>query len=161
MTGLPNRRLFIDRVETALRHARRSGKPLAVLYLDLNEFKFVNDAHGHEMGDLLLRAVAQRLTHCVRESDTVGRMGGDEFTVLLTHIDHAEAVDTVVEKIAAAVTAPFELNNKTLTISVSMGSAVYPQHGEEPGQLIRQADASMFVAKQDRRQAQGPRLQEG
>ena len=154
LTGLPNRTLFNDRVDTALRQARRSGEHLAVLYLDLNEFKFINDAYGHEMGDLLLREVAQRLTRCVRESDTIGRMGGDEFTVLLTNINNAEEVDRIVEKIAAEFTTPFELENQTLAISVSIGSAVYPQHGEEREQLIRQADATMFVAKRDRNQAQ-------
>ena len=154
LTGLPNRTLFNDRVDTALRQARRSGEHLAVLYLDLNEFKFINDAYGHKMGDLLLREVAQRLTRCVRESDTIGRMGGDEFTVLLTNINNAEEVDRIVEKIAAEFTTPFELENQTLAISVSIGSAVYPQHGEEREQLIRQADATMFVAKRDRNQAQ-------
>ena len=147
LTDLPNRTLFEDRFDTAIKRARRYGEHLALLYLDLNGFKRVNDALGHEVGDGLLREVARRLAQCVRESDTVGRMGGDEFTVLLNNIHGPEDVDVVADKVRAAIAAPFELDGRTLAISASIGTAIYPEQGDERGQLFRHADASMYAAK--------------
>ena len=147
LTDLPNRALFYDRFDTALRRADRDREYLGLLYLDLDDFKQVNDKFGHEVGELLLREVARRLVQCVRGSDTVGRMGGDEFTVLLTNIRRAESVDFVADKVRAAINAPFDLDGRTLTISASIGTAVYPEHGEDRDQVFRHADASMYTAK--------------
>ncbi|HEY5604259.1 MAG TPA: diguanylate cyclase [Gammaproteobacteria bacterium] len=148
LTDLPNRVLFNDRFDVALARARRGGEHLALLYLDLDHFKDVNDTFGHEAGDQLLREVAHRLTQSVRESDTVGRIGGDEFTVLLTDIQGPEYTSIIIDRITSAITAPFELDGQTLTISASIGAAVYPQQGEDKEQLFRQADANMYAVKQ-------------
>jgi len=147
LTALPNRALFHDRLDTALARARRDHEHLALLYLDLDEFKQINDSCGHEIGDLLLREVATRLANCVRESDTVGRLGGDEFSVLLTNIRGPGAADVVVGKIRAAIGAPFALREHTLRISASIGTAVYPEHGTGREQLFRHADRGMYSAK--------------
>lgn len=148
LTDLPNRILFNDRFDMALKRARRDGEHLTLLYLDLNGFKQVNDSFGHRAGDLLLCEVAQRLAQCVRESDTIGRVGGDEFTVLLTNTGGSACVDIIVEKIRAAINVPFEFNGKSLTISTSIGTAVYPEQGGEREQLYHHADASMYAAKE-------------
>ncbi|MDT8387280.1 MAG: diguanylate cyclase [Thiogranum sp.] len=147
LTGLPNRTLFHDRFDTALKRADRDKECLGLLYLDLDEFKRINDTFGHEVGDLLLREVARRLLQCVRESDTVGRMGGDEFTVLLTNIRGADSADFFADKVRAAIKAPFDLDGRTLTISASIGTAVYPEHGDDRDQVFRHADANMYAAK--------------
>ncbi|HET6725332.1 MAG TPA: diguanylate cyclase [Gammaproteobacteria bacterium] len=147
LTDLPNRNLFHDRLDTALKRARRDREQLALLYLDVNEFKHVNDEYGHEAGDALLREVAQRLSGCIRASDTVGRMGGDEFTIVLNNVQGVECVDGVCAKLQAALDAPFELNGQPMTISASIGFAVYPEHGDTKEQLLRHADASMYAAK--------------
>lgn len=147
LTDLPNRSLFHDRFEAALQRARREGTYLGLLYLDLNDFKHVNDLYGHEIGDRLLIQVAKRLSGCVRASDTVGRMGGDEFTVLLTNVTELAGIGLVAEKIHAALAESFELDGRTLRISASIGSAVYPEHGDGREQLLRQADAGMYAVK--------------
>lgn len=147
LTDLPNRALFYDRFDAALRRADRNREHLGLLYLDLDGFKQVNDTFGHETGDLLLRELARRLVQCVRGSDTVGRMGGDEFTVLLTNVRGPDSVDFVADKVRAAINAPFDLDGRTLTISASIGTAVYPEHGKDRDQVFRHADASMYAAK--------------
>ncbi|MEJ2287684.1 MAG: diguanylate cyclase [Deinococcales bacterium] len=147
LTDLPNRALFHDRFEVALQRARRDGEHVGLLYLDLDDFKKVNDNFGHEAGDAVLREVARRLTGCVRKSDTVARMGGDEFTVLLTNAAGPDAVFLVMEKVRAAVCAPYDLDGGRLTLSVSMGSAAYPHDGQDQDTLLRQADASMYTSK--------------
>jgi len=147
LTALPNRELFHDRLRTALARARRDRTRLSVLYLDLDRFKLVNDSFGHDVGDLLLREVATRISHCLRESDTVGRIGGDEFVVLLNCISQPEHATSVAEKIRFALEQPFELGGRCLHISSSIGIAVYPEHGEEDRQLMRYADDAMYSAK--------------
>ena len=147
LTNLPNRTLFYDRCDMALKRAHRDGEHLALLFLDLNGFKYVNDTFGHAFGDLVLREVARRLSQCVRESDMIGRMGGDEFTVLLTEIHEPDCINRVVEKIRAAICAPIDLDGRTLKISASIGVAVYPQHGQDREQMFRHADAGMYAAK--------------
>jgi len=147
LTGLTNRPLFYDRFDVALRRARRDGERVGVLYLDLDDFKSVNDSRGHEAGDRLLCQVARRLAGCVRETDTVARMGGDEFTVLLTNIAGEDAVNVVVENIVKSVSAPFTLNNEAVTISVSIGAAVFPDDGEDAEALLHSADAGMYGMK--------------
>jgi len=147
LTDLPNRLLFHDRLDMALRRARRDGEFLALLYLDLNEFKEVNDTFGHEAGDQLLREIARRLTGCIRASDTAGRMGGDEFTVLMPNVSGQDCVPVVVEKIRDLLAQPFDLDGHTVAVSASIGSALYPVHGENRDQLFRHADAAMYADK--------------
>ncbi|MDK8465241.1 sensor domain-containing diguanylate cyclase [Marinobacter sp. SS13-12] len=151
LTGLTNRSLFHDRLESAMRTARRHHSSLALLFLDLNDFKDINDTHGHAMGDRVLCMIAGRLEGCVRETDTVARMGGDEFTVLLTDIQSAEAVSRKVEEIIAAVTAPLgaEFGN-IKTPSCSIGVACYPADGEDADTLLNHADDNMYRLKRQR-----------
>jgi diguanylate cyclase (GGDEF)-like protein/PAS domain S-box-containing protein len=147
LTDLPNRELVHDRLQTALARARREQTRLSLLYLDLDLFKQVNDGHGHAAGDLLLQEVARRLTRCVRESDTVARMGGDEFMVLLNATQLPEHAAAIAEKIRHAVGQPFDVAGRRLCVSLSIGIAVYPEHGDDYRQLIRQADEAMYGAK--------------
>jgi diguanylate cyclase (GGDEF)-like protein/PAS domain S-box-containing protein len=147
LTDLPNRELFHDRLQTALRLSERNPSPLSLLYLDLDRFKQVNDTLGHSIGDLLLQEVARRLRHCVRESDTVGRIGGDEFMVLLNGIDSTRCALAVAEKIRAALDRPFELAGQQVHVSPSIGVVFYPEHGRDYTQLIRYADEAMYDAK--------------
>lgn len=148
LTNLPNRALFNDRLQSALARARREQQ-LALLYIDLDGFKQVNDSCGHPVGDLMLQEVAQRIKRCVRESDTVGRIGGDEFVVLLHDIAQPEHATAVAEKIRAALERPFELAGQHLQISSSIGIASCPEHGDDNKQLIRLADEAMYAAKKD------------
>lgn len=147
LTGLPNRLLLQDRFEMARRRVRRDGKRIALLYLDLNNFKQVNDNHGHKAGDRLLRAVVRRLVECVRESDTVARVGGDEFTVLLNGIRGPDAIDPVIEKIRAAMAKPFEFDTHNIPVSASIGTAVYPDNGNDLDELLHHADTGMYAMK--------------
>ncbi|OEC37308.1 diguanylate cyclase [Pseudomonas sp. 21C1] len=147
LTQLPNRRLFNDRLETALARARREQTQLALLFLDLDKFKQVNDSYGHAAGDLLLQQVAQRLRDSVRESDTVARLSGDEFVVLLERGHALDDITAVAEKIRAALDQPFDLNGQPQLIRTSIGIALYPTHGDTPQQLLSLADQAMYKAK--------------
>ncbi len=147
LTGLPNRQLFDDRLQTALSIARRNNGQLALLYIDLDKFKQVNDSFGHLVGDLLLQEVAHRITGCLRESDTVGRMGGDEFLVLLNDLPSPGDAQIVAEKIRVALNRPFGLAGHALQIASSIGIAIYPEHGEEKEHLMKHADEAMYGAK--------------
>lgn len=148
LTQLPNRRLFSERVNHAIALARRDQARLALVFVDLDRFKPVNDSLGHAVGDLLLRAVARRMQQCVREADTIGRVGGDEFEVLLPSIDDAEQALVVAEKIRQALNQPFELTGGyVVSISSSSGVAIYPEDGEDESTLTRAADAAMYRAK--------------
>lgn len=147
LTGLPNRALFLDRLRNALTRARREHSRFAVLYLDMDEFKQVNDNFGHIMGDRVLQMVAQRLTHCMRDSDTVGRLGGDEFIILLEHIHHPGDAVMIKEKVLAALGKPYEIGETTLHLNPSVGIAVYPDNGKEDSELISHADHAMYQAK--------------
>ncbi len=151
LTSLPNRVLFAERLSHAIAHARRNGKVVAVMFLDLDRFKQVNDTLGHPVGDQLLQTVAQRLTGCVRAEDTVARMGGDEFTVILEEINDAAHVVPVARKVIAALAQPMTLEGKPLAITTSLGISLYPEHGEEPDSLIRHADTAMYQAKESGR----------
>jgi diguanylate cyclase (GGDEF)-like protein/PAS domain S-box-containing protein len=146
LTNLPNRTLFNDRLQAALAKVRREQR-LALLYIDLDDFKQVNDCFGHPVGDLLLQEVARRISRCVRESDTVGRIGGDEFVVLLRDIARPGHAIAVAEKIRAALELPCELAGHHLRISSSIGIATCPEHGDDNKQLIRLADEAMYAAK--------------
>jgi diguanylate cyclase (GGDEF)-like protein/PAS domain S-box-containing protein len=147
LTGLPNRELFHDRCQAALAHARRDQTGLALLYLDLDRFKQINDQLGHSVGDLLLQEVAQRLRSCVRESDTVGRVGGDEFLVLIHSVAQADHAQLVAEKIRGTISQPFELGGRQLSIAASIGIVLSTEHGDDYPQLMRLADAAMYAAK--------------
>ncbi|MBI5918280.1 MAG: diguanylate cyclase [Nitrosomonadales bacterium] len=147
LTGLPNRALFYDRFRQSLATARRRNTHLALMYLDLDRFKPINDKFGHEMGDLLLEEVARRLQHCVRETDTVARMGGDEFVVLLPTVDAERDASRVAEKMLYALSQPYQLLAQCLHISSSIGVAVYPQHGSDERPLLKHADMALYFAK--------------
>lgn len=147
LTGLPNRFLFQDHVELALARAERNDKQVAILFLDLDRFKLINDTLGHRAGDTLLTEVGQRLAACLRSSDTLSRFGGDEFTVVLPDLDSGGAAATVAEKFLEALSADFHIAGKRFHITVSIGIALYPQDGEHLDSLSRAADAAMFAAK--------------
>lgn len=148
LTGLPNRALFNDHLTHALAQARRNRARLALMFLDLDRFKPINDTLGHHVGDALLQVVAERLQHCVRESDIVGRLGGDEFVVLLPVIDTTDDALVVAEKIREALNQPFELGcGEPLNLSSSTGIAIFPEHGEDELQLTKNADTAMYLAK--------------
>lgn len=153
LTGLPNRALFDDRVERALAEARRERTRFALMFIDLDRFKPVNDQLGHRVGDLLLRDVAQRLGQCVRESDTVARIGGDEFVVLLRNARQPEYALQVAEKIRAAIDVPFTIEGHEIDISTSIGIAIYPDHGANPIELAQRADEAMYRSKERGRNA--------
>ena len=147
LTGLPNRGLLFDRLHTALARARREQGRLALLYLDLDKFKQVNDTHGHEVGDQLLRAVARRLKQCVREADTVARIGGDEFVVLLESLQQPEHAQPAADKLRGALDQPLTIDGHSLRILPSIGIALYPEHGDSAQALLRHADDAMYRAK--------------
>jgi diguanylate cyclase (GGDEF)-like protein/PAS domain S-box-containing protein len=149
LTGLPNRRLFADRLSQAISIARREAARCALLYLDLDKFKPVNDTLGHDAGDRLLQKIADTIRALVRESDTVARVGGDEFTVLLRNISSPQNAAAVAEKVVAALCAPFRLENypREITIGASVGIALFPDDAQDHDTLITKADAAMYVAK--------------
>ena len=151
LTDLPNRSLFHERVENALERAKRQTSRLAVLFIDLDRFKPVNDAWGHRVGDLLLQAVAERLRQRVRSADTLGRLGGDEFVVLLSDLASAEDASQVAEDLRQALAQPFAIEGHELAISASIGIALYPEHGATVDELTSHADGVMYRAKEDGR----------
>ena len=151
LTRLPNRKLFTDRLTQNLTHARRTGKPLAVMFVDLDHFKSINDTLGHTAGDELLLEMARRLRGCVREEDTVARIGGDEFTIILSELRHPEDAVTVAEKIIAAVQKPLPVGEASMEVSASIGIAIYPVDGTDPESLLRNADSAMYRAKESGR----------
>ncbi|MEJ6521205.1 EAL domain-containing protein [Shewanella bicestrii] len=147
LTGLPNRTLFQDRLNHAISQAHRSNNIVALLFLDLDRFKHINDSMGHHIGDLLLKAVAHRLQSAVREGDTVARLGGDEFTIILEGVAKTKAATLISEKVLKAFQAPFLLDDKSLTISTSIGISLYPNDAEDVDSLIKFADTAMYHAK--------------
>ena len=147
LTSLPNRRLLDERLHTAIRQAERYNRSLAVMFLDLDNFKAVNDSLGHDAGDTLLVETAERLSHCVRRSDTVARTGGDEFVILLSEISVPEGAYEVAEKILASMRRPFMLSGQAFVTPPSIGIALYPEHAENAAMLINRADQAMYRAK--------------
>jgi len=147
LTGLPNRSLLAEHLEAAMALARRNQHRVALMFLDLDRFKEVNDTLGHRIGDLLLKEVAQRLRLAVRESDLVARIGGDEFIVLLRDVPASETVQAVGEKLRRALEIPFEIEGHRLSISGSTGIALYPEHGRDATELFRRADDAMYRIK--------------
>jgi len=151
LTDLPNRMLLNDRLTQAVSLARRRGLSLAVLFLDLDRFKHVNDSLGHVIGDTLLKSVARRLATCVRSSDTVSRQGGDEFVVLLSEIKHADDAAASAQKIIAALVAPHEVADHQLHITVTIGISIFPADGRDAETMIKCADTAMYHAKESGR----------
>jgi len=147
LTALPNRILFYDRLNQEIKKARRSKDSIAVFFLDLDGFKIINDTLGHGAGDALLCEVAKRIVACVRDSDTVARVGGDEFTVIISNVKTQNSISTVAERIVEAITTPFMLNGKNCLVTASIGIALYPSNGETAEQLVKIADAGMYLAK--------------
>lgn len=159
LTNLPNRKLFNDRLKLALANAKRTKKMLAVLFIDLDLFKEINDQYGHKVGDMVLKKSAQRLLSCVRETDTVARLGGDEFVILISNIESELDVHKVTDKLLECAAKPIEivksndtsqiidLKLRNLQVSASIGVAIYPQHGANEKTLIINADAAMYLAK--------------
>lgn len=148
LTDLPNRKSFMAALSQGLRLARRNRQTLALMFIDLDKFKEVNDTLGHTAGDYLLQQVAQRLRLSLRDSDTVGRLGGDEFTVLLSHLNRREDAAGIAEKILDKLNAPFQIQGHEVTISASIGIACFPFHGEDMETLLRNADSAMYRVKQ-------------
>lgn len=148
LTGLPNRQLFVDRLETALAHAERHAENLAVLFIDVDHFKVINDSLGHTAGDRVLREVAQRLRATLRAEDTVARLGGDEFTALVVELGDPDALLRLAHKLRRVVKQPFDVEGRELTISASIGVGLYPHDGENAEQLLRSADLAMYRAKE-------------
>jgi diguanylate cyclase (GGDEF)-like protein len=148
LTGLPNRRLLLDRLEQAAKRAQRNNIGLAVMFVDLDGFKNVNDTLGHDVGDLLLREMAKRLQKCIRLSDSIGRLGGDEFAIVLEKGQIPADAAHVGERIVAALADPFILDGRSFTISASMGVATYPHDGTDATTLLKNADVAMYSAKE-------------
>lgn len=147
LSGLPNRMLFADRLQRSLVMAKRDKAKIALMFVDLDKFKPINDTFGHDIGDQLLKDVAKRMQNCLRESDTVSRMGGDEFVVLLSAVATEQDAIPVAEKVLYALSLPFEIYGHGIEISASIGVATYPEHGDDEKQLIKNADIAMYYAK--------------
>ena len=148
LTDLPNRALFSDRLDVALSLSKRNRTRLALMFVDLDKFKPVNDTFGHAVGDVLLREAARRMRDCIRASDTVGRIGGDEFVVLLPVVESANDAIVVAEKLRAALALPFEIDGRRIEISCSIGIAIAPDDGRDEIELAKNADSAMYLAKQ-------------
>jgi diguanylate cyclase (GGDEF)-like protein/PAS domain S-box-containing protein len=151
LTNLPNRKLFLDRLSLALTRSRRSAKPLAVMFVDLDRFKSINDTLGHTAGDELLLEMSRRLRSCVRGDDTVARLGGDEFTIILAELRHPEDAANVAEKILASIEQPLVVAGTPIEVSASIGIALFPADGNDAESLLRNADRAMYRAKQEGR----------
>src|SRR5476649_1723095 len=147
LTGLPNRRLLMDRLSLAIAHARRNKCAMAVMYLDLDGFKQINDTLGHGAGDTLLGMVAARLVAAVRQEDTVARLGGDEFVIALWELSHADDAAKLASKVIQAVSQPFSIQGRGMSVTVSVGVGIYPAHGEEVETLMKSADLALYEAK--------------
>jgi len=148
LTGLVNRSLFRDRLDQAMARSKRLQQPMGPMLLDLDRFTSVNDSLGHDVGDELLRSVSERLKSCVREVDTVARMGGDEFTIILEGVASEQSIVVVAKRIAESISTVFELQGHTISIGISIGITVFPQDDHSIDELLRHADSAMYMAKQ-------------
>src|SRR5207249_4068756 len=148
LTGLPNRALLSDRLEQAIRYASRANTKFGVLFLDLDRFKMVNDTIGHDAGDQLLRAVADRLRRRVRATDTVARQGGDEFIIMLPEVRSIADIERVAENLLAEIIKPIPIFGNDYVVTGSIGISIYPDHGSDAQSLLKNADAAMYRAKE-------------
>ena len=153
LTNLPNRRLFFDRLDVALARAQRTGAPVGVLFVDIDDFKAINDTLGHEAGDAVLVEVSRRLVDCLRPSDTVCRLGGDEFAILCEHIGDANGAAALAQRLDRQVNAPMEACGREVCIFVSIGVVTATSAPEGPEQLLRRADEAMYDAKRRRKES--------
>ncbi|MEQ6359321.1 EAL domain-containing protein [Thermoanaerobacter thermohydrosulfuricus] len=149
LTGLPRREIFMDRLKIAMADAKRNGKKLAVFFVDLDNFKTINDSLGHHIGDRLLKKIAKKLKACLRESDTVSRVGGDEFVILLPDIINMDDTNKVANRILELFNQPIKFNNHELHVTISIGIAIYPDHGKNERVIVKNADIAMYRAKRD------------
>lgn len=147
LTGLPNRRLLMDRLSLSLAHVRRNDFSMAVIYLDLDGFKQINDTLGHDAGDTLLCMVATRLVQSVRQEDTVSRLGGDEFVIVLWDLNHDNNVSNLVLKLIEAVSQPYSIKGHGVSVTASIGASIFPLHGDNAETLMELADKAMYEAK--------------
>jgi diguanylate cyclase (GGDEF)-like protein len=147
LTGLPNRRLFEERLYQAIMHAKRSRQIVALFYMDVDDFKLINDRMGHEIGDLFLISFAKRIKNCIREIDTFARMGGDEFTLLLPIVDSAESVEKVARRIMDAVKKGWDVAGTSFSTTASIGIALYPSDGDSAETLMRNVDTALYEVK--------------
>jgi diguanylate cyclase (GGDEF)-like protein/PAS domain S-box-containing protein len=147
LTNLPNRRLLADRMRQALAQARRFKRSMAVVFIDLDEFKGINDTLGHDVGDALLKVIAERLIGCVRAGDTVSRMGGDEFVIILSEITRVDDVKLVARKVMESVALPIQVKGHTLRVTASIGISLYPDDAGDGETLMKHADVAMYRAK--------------
>lgn len=147
LTGLPNRALLDDRLEQAIAQAQRTSRRVAVLFLDLDRFKSINDLHGHDSGDRVLKEVARRFSAALRSADTLARLGGDEFVAIIPQVDTPLAIAAVVDKLQAALLPPFSIDGCRVHLGVSVGCAVFPDDGLSPEALLESADAAMYQHK--------------
>ena len=147
LTGLPNRRMFLDRLQRAINKSHREHQKLALMFMDLDHFKDINDTLGHDVGDRLLRETTQRLMSCIRGTDTLARPGGDEFTLIMSELHEMNSIDRVAQAMLRTMTAPFQLNEERCYVSVSIGIALYPDDAETMEELLKKADQAMYAAK--------------
>jgi two-component system cell cycle response regulator len=148
LTGLVNRTLFRDRLVQAMARCKRMQQPIGLMLLDLDRFKAVNDTFGHDLGDELLKAVSERLKTCVREVDTVARMGGDEFTIILEGASSEQSILVVAKRITESIATPFELKGHHISVGISIGITIYPHDDHPVDELLKHADTAMYRAKQ-------------
>lgn len=150
LTGLPNRLLFNDRLEHGLAQAKRYNWTLAVMFLDLNKFKEINDTYGHSAGDILLQTISKRLLDITREDDTVSRHGGDEFLYLLMQVDNKKDISLIANKIIKSIQQPCNIEGRNVAVSPSIGISIYPKDGDSAEMLIKSADMAMYQAKHEK-----------
>jgi len=148
LTGLPNRRLFLDRLNTSLSQARRDKHMLAVIFVDLDKFKEINDTLGHKIGDEVLVAVTRCMKGCLREGDTLARLGGDEFTVILPVISHPDDASNVARKFLECYAKPLSIDGHELHVTASIGISIFPNDGEDADSLLHHADIAMYQIKE-------------
>lgn len=151
LTNLPNRILFLDRLIQAINTAHRNSQQFAVMFIDLDKFKEINDTYGHHVGDEVLKTAATRMKSLIRQEDTISRLGGDEFTIILRDLRHAEQYTVVAEKVLMLFDTPFRVEGHALQLSCSIGISIYPQHGTQAEELLKNADAAMYQAKKNGR----------
>ena len=149
LTGLPNRRVLVDRLNQSILQAYRNNKYRALMYIDLDGFKKINDVHGHGIGDLYLKEVARRLKNVTRESDTVARIGGDEFVILLPSVSGNDGLETFANKVLAAFDKPFSMENLELDFALSMGTTLFPRANDSTEEVIKRADKAMYLSKSE------------